>query len=140
MPEREVRKDMHPPPATGPVDSDSFDQFSPVMSVRQAIPPREAERPSLPLQRVNRTQPIGLSLASKQLLQHTLHIRTDPDGAVVSINGRYAGATPVTLHLEPDAYRVTIEQDGYLTVTDHLTLDPHRTSNVDHTLIEEGND
>jgi eukaryotic-like serine/threonine-protein kinase len=57
-----------------------------------------------------------------------IEIKTDPKGALVSINGTsLQKATPVEIQIEPGNYDITIEKDGYQTVHENaiVGIDDH---------------
>lgn len=51
----------------------------------------------------------------EQEIPGRLIVRSDPEGATVSIDGEPVGVTPVDVPVEPGAHEVSIEQSGYFT-------------------------
>lgn len=63
-----------------------------------------------------------------------LSILSEPEGATVSIDGRPVGITPWTGETWPGRHRIRLELDGYLTTSDIIKLDAHRSSEAEVSL------
>jgi PEGA domain len=61
-------------------------------------------------------------------------IKSIPDGAEISIEGKFAGFTPSTLRLKLGEYRISIKQAGYLLWERTMTLKAGENITVDATL------
>jgi formylglycine-generating enzyme required for sulfatase activity len=67
-----------------------------------------------------------------------LRVDSDPPGASVAVDGRYAGATPATLALAPDRdHRITVSKAGYGTATRAARLKPGEESRLSVALDAE---
>jgi cytoskeletal protein RodZ len=60
-----------------------------------------------------------------------LVIRTQPEGARVTVNGISRGASPVTIrHLEPGEKRIRVTMDGYTAIERSVTIDEGRRETI----------
>lgn len=65
---------------------------------------------------------IGI-LLSRPVTTGTIVVQSEPRGATISLNGKYAGDTPRTLEgLSPGDYLVGLEKEGYLPAEGTVTL------------------
>jgi hypothetical protein len=53
-----------------------------------------------------------------------LTVQSDPSGASVTVDGRAAGETPLTLELSPGAHEVAVAAAGHVGARKKITLDP----------------
>ncbi|MCY3023336.1 MAG: PEGA domain-containing protein [Planctomycetota bacterium] len=73
------------------------------------------------------------------LFSTKLTLRTDPPGATVLLNGRVAGATPLTLRdLHPGKYSLRLEKEGFAPVARFVEVPPAGII-VQETLLRYGN-
>ena len=73
------------------------------------------------------------------LLPHTgsLSISTDPEGAVVMIEGKNAGTTPLTVNdLAVKEYIIELEKKGYVTKTITASVVANKVSRVSESLVQ----
>jgi hypothetical protein len=61
-------------------------------------------------------------------------IKSVPDGAEISIDGKFAGFTPSTLRLKFGEYKISIKQAGYVLWERTMTLSAGGNITVDATL------
>ena len=67
--------------------------------------------------------------ARRPVLTGTVAVRSDPDGAAVYLDGRFAGRTPVTLErVQAGDHRVRVVKDGYLENGRIITVSAGRTA------------
>jgi len=65
----------------------------------------------------------GLTLLSVGCVERTLTIRSAPDGALVHLNQREVGRTPLTVDFTwYGDYDVVLRKDGYQTLTTHRRI------------------
>jgi hypothetical protein len=58
--------------------------------------------------------------------------------AMVLINGKPAGTTPLTVQLPKGAYNVTLEKVGYMNLSYKLNVDRNGSSNFFNCLLQSG--
>ncbi len=64
----------------------------------------------------------------------TVAVKSSPDGAEITIDGKFMGTTPSTLNLSAGAHTVTIEKSGHKEWTRTVTLSAGGNITVDATL------
>jgi serine/threonine-protein kinase len=52
-------------------------------------------------------------------------ILTTPTGAMVYLNGKSYGITPVTITLRPDHYQLVLKKEGYRDIRDDIVIEPN---------------
>lgn len=93
------------------VDGDRDVVVTPLRLPGIAVKPPSPE-PATPGQ-IRPTNPLEPSVGpSKHEQLGTLVVKSSPDGAEISVNGKYAGNTPSTLRLPPGEYRIAVRKSG----------------------------
>lgn len=64
----------------------------------------------------------------------TVVIKSTPDGADITVNGKFAGVTPSTLKLPPGDYEVRVQKSGFRAWNRTVTLSSGASISVDATL------
>lgn len=64
----------------------------------------------------------------------SIAVKSSPDGAEISIDGKFMGSTPSSLTLKPGDYTISITRPGYKTWERKMTLNPNGTITIDATL------
>jgi len=64
----------------------------------------------------------------------TVVLKSTPDGADVTVDGKFMGSTPSTVRLTPGDHRIAIEKSGYKIWQNTMTLYPGGIVTVDATL------
>ena len=64
----------------------------------------------------------------------TVVLKSTPDGADVTVDGKFVGNTPSTVRLTPGDHRIAIEKAGYRTWQRTMTVNPGGIVTVDATL------
>jgi hypothetical protein len=139
---------VHSTPAGAAVSIDGIERGTTPVAVRglplgtrTVVVTRVGYRPSerqitLTADRPSRTVEVGLiavpaSSQSRSPVQESgLVVDSRPAGASVSIDGRPAGVTPLTLPLAPGTYTVRIERAGYRTVTTSVEVNSGQRARV----------
>jgi PEGA domain len=75
---------------------------------------------------------VPASVASENLA--TVVIRSTPDGADITVDGKYAGNAPSTLRLAPGDHNIFVEKSGYKSWQRTVTLGPGGIITIDATL------
>jgi hypothetical protein len=70
----------------------------------------------------------------------TVVIKSDPDGADITIDGKFAGSTPSTLKLAPGEHTILVEKSGFKAWQRTLSVGPGSNLNLNATLEKTGND
>jgi hypothetical protein len=86
-----------------------------------SVPPQPTAQPAVPA-----------SVASENLA--TVVIRSAPDGADITVDGKYAGNAPSTMRLTAGDHNVYIEKSGYKPWQRTITLGPGGIITIDATL------
>ncbi len=83
-------------------------------------------------------EPLALSFALQPLLQDpVLVVQTKVEGALVHVDGKTVGTTPVTLTLPPGPHALRVSRFGHKEVTRQLELRAGQTEQVSLTLVPE---
>jgi hypothetical protein len=64
----------------------------------------------------------------------TIELKSNPDGAEISIDGKYVGNTPTTLHLSVGDHVIKFEKPGFKPWERTLTITPGETTTIPATL------
>jgi len=64
----------------------------------------------------------------------TIELKSNPDGAEISIDGKYVGNAPTTLHLSPGDHVLKFEKSGFKPWERTLTITPGETTTIPVTL------
>jgi hypothetical protein len=64
----------------------------------------------------------------------TVVVKSTPDGADVTVDGKYMGSTPSTLRLAPGDHVIVIEKSGYKTWQRTMSVNPGGIVTIDATL------
>ncbi|HEY6330154.1 MAG TPA: PEGA domain-containing protein [Blastocatellia bacterium] len=64
----------------------------------------------------------------------TVVIKSDPDGADITIDGKFAGSTPSTVKLAPGDHTILVEKSGFKAWQRTLTVGPASNLNLNATL------
>jgi hypothetical protein len=86
-----------------------------------SVPPQPMAEPAVPA-----------SLASENLA--TVVIKCSPDGAEITVDGKYVGSPPSTLRLAPGDHVIVIEKSGYKTWQRTMSVNPGGIVTIDATL------
>jgi PEGA domain len=86
-----------------------------------SVPPQPNAEPAVPA-----------SVASENMA--TVVIKSTPDGADITVDGKYAGNAPSTMRLTPGDHNIYIEKSGYKPWQRTVTLSPGGIITVDATL------
>jgi formylglycine-generating enzyme required for sulfatase activity len=65
-----------------------------------------------------------------------IHIRSDPQGASVSVDGKPAGKTPVTIELNEGTYQLEISAEGFKSWKTQLAVQSNQTQTLDNIKLE----
>jgi len=98
----------------GDVDLDTLAGGAPIPSARSIA------ASATPLTRVSKPVPPPNSAADLT----TMVLKSDPDGADISVNGMYVGSTPSTVQLPPGDCTVAIQKAGYATWQKNVNITP----------------
>jgi uncharacterized membrane protein len=60
----------------------------------------------------------------------TIVVKSIPDGADITVDGKFAGSTPSTVRLPPGDHTVALEKSGYKTWQRTMTVGPGATITV----------
>ncbi len=80
----------------------------------------------------NGTPPVAGGPSNQSL--STVEIKSVPDGADVSVDGKFVGSTPSTVQLEHGEHKVSIEKSGFKPWERTLSVSPGATVTVNPTL------
>lgn len=94
---------------------------APATPATTAAPPQPTTQPPAPA-----------PVASEELA--TVVIRSVPDGADVTIDGKYVGSTPSTVRLAPGDHTIAIEKSGFKAWQRTMAVSPGGIATVDATL------
>ena len=72
--------------------------------------------------------------ASAETMVSTIELKSNPDGAEISIDGKYVGNTPTTLHLSVGDHAIKFEKPGFKPWERTLTITPGETTTIPATL------
>jgi hypothetical protein len=72
--------------------------------------------------------------ASAETMVSTIELKSNPDGAEISIDGKYVGNTPTTLHLSVGDHSIKFEKPGFKPWERTLTITPGETTTIPATL------
>ena len=64
----------------------------------------------------------------------TIELKSNPDGAEISIDGKYVGNTPTTLHLSVRDHAIKFEKPGFKPWERMLTITSGETTTIPATL------
>lgn len=78
------------------------------------------------------TLPLNITLAP--VTQGKLIVKTDPEGATVTIDGKPAGLSPIVREVTSGEHQLRIELDGYETIEDTFAVEPGKDETVSITL------
>jgi PEGA domain len=87
----------------------------------EIVPPQPNAQPAVPA-----------SVASENLA--TVVIKSTPDGADITVDGKYAGNAPSTMRLSPGDHNIYMEKSGYKPWQRTVTLSPGGIITIDATL------
>lgn len=80
-------------------------------------------------------EPLTIGPVELGLPDGMLAVRTEPEGADVSVSGRYRGRTPATLDLAPGlAHEVVVSRPGYASQTRNIAVSPGERKTLTLTL------
>jgi len=68
----------------------------------------------------------------------TVVVRSTPDGADITVDGKFVGSTPSTVRLSPGDHTVVLEKCGYKTWQRTMTVSPGASITVGPTLEKNG--
>jgi hypothetical protein len=71
---------------------------------------------------------------SAETMVSTIELKSNPDGAEISIDGKYVGNTPTTLHLSVGDHAIKFEKPGFKLWERTLTITPGETTTIPATL------
>jgi hypothetical protein len=75
--------------------------------------------------------------AATESVPSTIGLNSNPDGAEISVDGKYIGNTPSTLHLPAGDHAIKIEKPGYKTWERTLTITPGQTTTITSNLEKQ---
>jgi hypothetical protein len=75
--------------------------------------------------------------ASPEAMASTIELKSNPDGAEISIDGKYVGNTPTTLHLSVGDHAIKFEKPGFKTWERTLTITPGESTTIPATLEKQ---
>ena len=93
----------------------------------QSPAPMQAEQPAT-------TTPTTSAVGS---LASTIELKSDPDGAEISVDGKYVGNAPSTLHLPVGDQAIKFEKSGYKTWERTLIIGPGETTTITSALEKQ---
>jgi plastocyanin len=64
----------------------------------------------------------------------TITLQSDPEGSEISVDGKYVGNTPATLHLSAGDHAIKFEKNGFKTWERTITITPGETTTINTTL------
>jgi len=67
----------------------------------------------------------------------TIELKSNPDGAEISIDGKYVGNAPTTLHLPAGDHAIRLEKPSYKVWERILTITPGQTTTITATLEKQ---
>lgn len=68
----------------------------------------------------------------------TLVVNSQPEGAVVSLNGKMVGQTPyIDRKLKPQKYEITLQKSGFPVIDTVINLENNKADTLNFTLVEE---
>lgn len=85
------------------------------------VPPQPSAEPAVPA-----------SVDSENLA--TVVIKSNPDGADVTVDGKYMGSTPSTVRLAPGDHVIALEKSGFKTWQRTMAVSPGGIGSIDATL------
>jgi hypothetical protein len=128
-----------------PIPAPAAPADAPVVLV--AVQPAPGSQPASALQPPSSSQPAGQPPTGPQPTTgpqpkdtSTVTIKSTPDGADITIDGRFAGSTPSTVKLGPGDHTILIEKSGFKSWQRTLTVGPSSTLNLDATLEKPNSD
>ncbi len=71
---------------------------------------------------------------SAETLVSTIELKSNPDGAEISVDGKYVGNTPTTLHLSVGDHAIKFEKPGFKPWARTLTITPGESTTIPATL------
>ncbi|MEM6786877.1 MAG: PEGA domain-containing protein [Myxococcota bacterium] len=80
---------------------------------------------------------LPLSFSLEPAVRGQVVVKTDPEGATITIDGEPAGLSPLTVQADRGRHEIEISLDGFDTVEDVVTVDPGRDATVNITLTSE---
>jgi len=81
-----------------------------------------------------RPAPAPVEVAAEDMT--TVVVKSTPDGADVTVDGKYMGSTPSTLRLAPGDHVIIIEKSGYRTWQRTMSVNPGGIVTIDATLAK----
>lgn len=66
----------------------------------------------------------------------TVVVKSAPDGADITVDGKYVGSTPSTVRLTPGDHAISMEKGGYKTWQRTMTVSPGGIVTIDATLVK----
>jgi hypothetical protein len=78
-----------------------------------------------------------LNSLSKHSGAKHIELKSNPDGAEISVDGKYVGNAPTTLHLPVGDHSIKFEKSGYKTWERTLTITPGETTTVTSALEKQ---
>jgi hypothetical protein len=79
-------------------------------------------------------EPFALPAAAAPVELSTIAIKSTPDGADISVDGKYVGGTPSTLRLSPGDHTISIEKSSFKVWQRAITLSAGGNVTIDATL------
>ena len=93
-------------------------------------PPAQDDSQALPIQRI--PQPVVERESPLDVPETTpIALKSTPDGADITVDGKYAGSTPSTLRLAPGDHTISIEKSGFKTWQRTMTVSAGGSVTVD---------
>jgi plastocyanin len=89
---------------------------------------------SLDTARIDGAASFASAAATPETEASTIEIKSTPDGAEISIDGKYVGNTPTTLHLAVGDHAIKFEKSGFKPWERTLTITPGETTTIPVTL------
>lgn len=72
----------------------------------------------------------SIPTAPLETMVSTIELKSNPDGAEISIDGKYVGNTPTTLHLSVGDHAIRFEKAGFKPWKRTLTITPGETTTI----------
>ena len=77
------------------------------------------------------------TVAPAEAMASTIELKSNPDGAEISIDGKYVGNTPTTLHLSVGDHAIKFEKSGFKPWERTLTITPGESTTIPATLEKQ---
>ena len=93
-----------------------------------------SQAPAAPAAPVVAAQPARTSAPAAEEELTTAVLKSTPDGADITVDGKYVGSTPSTVRLAPGDHTITIEKSGFRAWQRTMTVNPGGIVTIDATL------